>query len=292
MLQSFTSSLPGSSRRYRSGNMDFFVVADGEVPYDKSCFAPGVSRAHLDIVSKNTTDYITLTHNVLLFLRNSRIILIDAGNGDTATGEGGHLISNLNAIGITPDMVTDVVLTHAHVDHLGGLINVHQQLTFPMAAIHIAQEEYEFWQCDTPHFSKSKHTPQVLREVQKNIQQILAVIKDKLQFFHGSDLLFDFLQPMAAKGHTPGHYMFTVNLGSERFVHMADICHEDLVLFSNPEWGTVFDIDFDLAVKMRLEVLNRFAVSKELVFGYHMPWPGFGRVVKKGSGFVWEVCLR
>lgn len=290
MLPFFTGSLPCDKRMYRLGNIDVFVVSDGEVPYQKSCFAPGISRSDLDIVCKSSTDYITLTHNVLVFLRGSRIILIDAGNGYTDTGEGGQLINNLKAIGISPEMVTDVVLTHAHPDHLGGLVNIHQQLTFPVASIHISQVEYDFWQSDAPDFSKSKNTPKVLRKVQKDIRQKLGIVKDKLQFFQETDLLFDFLQPIPAKGHTPGHFMFIVNVGNEKFVHMADICHEDLVLFNNPEWGTVFDIDFDLAVEMRLEVLNRFAASRELVFGYHMPWPGFGRVVRKESGFAWEVC--
>lgn len=288
MLQSLTSSLPGSNKMYSSVNMDIFVVSDGEVPYDKSCFAPGIDRTDVDAVSKNTTDYISLTHNVLVFRRNNSIILIDAGNGKTSSGEGGHLISNLKAIGIEPDMVTDVVLTHAHPDHLGGLIDSNRQLAFPNASILISQEEYDFWQSDTPDFSKSKNTPQMLRDVQKNIQQMLVVIKDRLQFFHGTDLLFDFLQPIPAIGHTPGHYMFIVNTGNEKFVHMGDICHEELMLFNKPEWGTVFDIDFDLAVTIRVEVLNWFAASKELVFGYHMPWPGFGKVVKNRTGLKWE----
>ncbi|HEY8955293.1 MBL fold metallo-hydrolase [Chitinophaga sp.] len=290
MLQSLTSPLPDGVSAFRAGNMDIYVISDGEVPYNKSCFAPGISRNDLNVVSGSTAEYIKLTHNIMVFVRNNRTILIDAGNGSTDTAGGGHLISNLKTIGIAPEDVTDIVLTHAHPDHLGGLTDMNQQLTFPMASIYISKAEYDFWQSDTSDFSKSKNTPQALMKIRKNIQQVLMVIKDKLQFFDEPDLLFGFLQPMAAKGHTPGHFMFTINIGNEKFVHMADICHEDTVLFNRPEWGTIFDIDFDLAAKTRFNVINGFATSKELVFGYHMPWPGFGKVMRKGSGFMWEPC--
>lgn len=67
----------------------------------------------------------------------------------------------------------------------------------------------------------------------------------------------------------------------------ADIFHDEIMLFNWPEWGTVFDIDFDLAALTRQKVLEHFAGSGQRVFGYHLPWPGFGYIEKEKRSFRW-----
>ncbi|MDQ0105904.1 glyoxylase-like metal-dependent hydrolase (beta-lactamase superfamily II) [Chitinophaga terrae (ex Kim and Jung 2007)] len=289
MLQS-TSLMPAHISSFKLGGKNILVVSDGEVLYDINCFAPGIPKNDLNAVREQKTDTIPLTHNILVLAWNERVVLIDAGNGHTSGPQGGHLVNNLTIAGITPEIVTDVVLTHAHPDHLGGLINIHNQLVFPAATVHIAKAEYDFWMSDTPDFTGSKNNLEALRSVQQNIKRLLQALEGSLQFFTESDYLFDFLQPIAAEGHTPGHFMFSVKCGDQQFIHIADLCHEAIMLFEKPEWGTVFDIDFELAARVRRRVLNELAASGKLVFGYHMPWPGFGRVVKKGNGFCWEIC--
>jgi glyoxylase-like metal-dependent hydrolase (beta-lactamase superfamily II) len=289
MLQAI-NLLPAQIRPFKLSGKNIQVVSDGEVLYDINCFAPGLPVNDLNTVRGEKTGAIPLTHNIPVLAWNERVVLIDAGNGYTAGPEGGHLLNNLKTAGITPEMVTDVVLTHAHPDHLGGLVDINNQLVFPSATVHIARTEYDFWMSDAPDFTRSKNKIEVLRSVQQNIKQLLVALESCLQFFNGSDYLFDFLQPIAAEGHTPGHFMFSVRCGDTQFIHMADLCHEAVILFEKPEWGTVFDIDFELAAHVRRRVLGELAASGKLVFGYHMPWPGFGRVVKKGDGFGWEIC--
>ncbi len=276
---------------FQLADMDIMVISDGEVPYDNNCFAPGISREALSQVRGNHAENILLTHNILVFIHNNRIILIDAGNGAGTAPLGGNLICNLQVAGISPDMVTDVVLTHAHPDHIGGLFSIDKQPTFTNATVHIAQAEYDFWLSGQPDFSRSKNSPEALTTVQEDIKQMLVLLKDRLQFFSGNTQLLGFLEPVIAAGHTPGHCIFNIHTRDSQFVHMADICHEELVLFNQPAWGTVFDIDFDLAVQTRIEALHHFADSGTLVFGYHMPWPGFGKVVKKGNKFTWISVL-
>lgn len=282
-----TNERPAGINSFRLGEKDFLIVSDGEVPYSSNCFAPGIARQDLDTIRGTNSDSIVLTHNIPVFKWNDRIVLIDAGNGYKSVPAGGHLVNNLKTAGITADSVTDIILTHAHSDHIGGLIDVNNKRVFPSAAVYISKIEYDFWMSDNPDFSQSKNTPEVLKVVQQNIQRVLKAVETQLQFFDETDHLFGFLRPIAAKGHTPGHFMFRVEAGNEHFIHMADICHEAVVLFNKPEWGTVFDIDFELAAQKRAEVLGGLAESGSLVFGYHMPWPGFGNVVKKENGFGW-----
>lgn len=289
MLQAITNNFPGQQtfRAFRSGSMDIFAVTDGEVQYNNACFAPGIPRPELQAICNNQSAHFSLAHNILVFVTDNRIILIDAGNGHNTAPEAGNLAKNLGFIGIHPGDVTDVVLTHAHPDHINGLITISHQLMFPEAVVHISEAEYNFWLSDTPDFLKSKNSPGALITLQQNIRQVLAILKNRLQLFNGMDPLFNFLQPVMAAGHTPGHCMFSVTTGKEPFVHMADICHDATVLFNRPEWGTIFDIDFKLAAHTRQKVLADLAGSGQLAFGYHMPWPGFGRVIRKEGGFAW-----
>ncbi|MBO9729858.1 MAG: MBL fold metallo-hydrolase [Chitinophaga sp.] len=259
------------------------IVSDGEVPYDKRFLAPGISPDELETVA----DPILLKHNIPVFRWDDRILLIDAGNGYCATPYGGQLRSKLKAAGIAAEQVTDVVLTHAHPDHLGGLIDIHHRPAFPGAQVHISKMEHDFWQSKATDFSKSKNAKEELLEVQQQIQQMLEVVRAQLVFFDETSTLPGFLRPIPAPGHTPGHTMFEVSAGDQQFIHMADICHEESVLFNKPEWGTIFDIDFELAAATRRNVLNDFANSGMLILGYHMPYPGFGRVVRRGDGFAW-----
>ncbi|WP_143304791.1 MBL fold metallo-hydrolase [Chitinophaga vietnamensis] len=276
---------------FHADHANVFVINDGTVLYNNDCFAPGISRAALTDLRCGhhaNEEHFTLTHNILLLALQDRVVLIDAGNGHTALPGAGQLSNNLMAAGFQPDDVTDIVLTHAHPDHIDGLIDARQQLVFPKAAIHLAKEEYAFWHAENPDFSKSKNTLPALKSLQQHICGTLALVQHRLQLFDGQTPLFDFLLPIAAPGHTPGHYLFEITTASESFIHMGDICHEALVLFAQPEWGTVFDIDFTFAAQTRRKVLDDLAQSQQLVFGYHLPWPGFGHVVKENDRFAWR----
>jgi len=274
--------------RTHFSDFDLLVISDGEVQYDNSCFAPGVSRISLQQARAKhniLSPHFKLTHNILLIISKNSVVMIDAGNGDKAGPGAGKLVANLKIAGIEPYELTDIVLTHAHPDHIYGLIGNNDQLIFPNAKIHIHQKEFDFWQDDDADFSKSKSPASSLKELQQEIKSMLTILRDKLYLFN--DTLFDFLQPIHAPGHTPGHCMFAVTLGKEAFIHMADIFHDEIVLFARPDWGTVFDVNFDLAANARQAVLEEYAQSGQKVFGYHLPWPGFGYINKVDKVYEW-----
>ncbi|WP_167020939.1 MBL fold metallo-hydrolase [Chitinophaga sp. Cy-1792] len=273
---------------FRLNGENLLIITDGEVPYDNNCFAPDIPREEVNAIRGDNAEDIILTHNILIIKKYERVILIDAGNGPATAPAGAHLLTNLLSAGITAREITDILLTHAHPDHIGGLVNEENQPVFPAAAIHLSKAEYDFWQNPAADFSHSKHSPEALKAVQQQIQQILSVVKPQLHLFQGNWSLMNIIRPIPAPGHTPGHMLFSITLGSEQFIHMGDICHEELLLFSQPGWGTIFDVDFELAAETRFRVLNALATLGKLTFGYHMPWPGFGKVVRKGTAFAWQ----
>ncbi|WP_186452669.1 MBL fold metallo-hydrolase [Chitinophaga polysaccharea] len=275
---------PAGFTAFRSGEMEIFSVTDGEVIYEARCFAPGIPRTLLG----NSPRHFILPHNILVLRFNNRVVMFDAGNGHYTAPEAGQLQFYLHAAGITPESVTDIILTHAHPDHINGLVGVGEQLMFPEARIHLSQAEYDFWVSESPDFSRSKNIPAALLQMQQHIKGILRVLDNRLQLFHSTDALLEGIHPVAAPGHTPGHTLFAINTGEEQFIHMADTCHENELLFHHPEWGTIFDIDFEQAAQTRQATLQELANNGKLVFGYHLPAPGFGKVIQGGDGFAWK----
>ncbi|NLR81195.1 MBL fold metallo-hydrolase [Chitinophaga eiseniae] len=275
---------PAGFAVFRSGKMEIFSVTDGEVIYEDRCFAPGIPRALLG----NSPRHFILPHNILVLRFSNRVVMFDAGNGYYTAPEAGQLQYHLHAAGITPESITDIILTHAHPDHINGLVGTGERLMFPGARIHLSQAEYDFWMSDAPDFSKSKNTVANLLQTQQHIKGILRLLDNQLHLFNSTDALMEGIRPLAAPGHTPGHTLFAINTGEEPFIHMADTCHEDELLFRHPDWGTIFDIDFEQAAQTRRNTLQELADSGQLVFGYHLPAPGFGRVIPEGDGFAWK----
>lgn len=279
--------------KYRLAELDMIIISDGEVVYEDNCFAPEIPETMLQELLKrhgSIPPHFNLPHNILVIKFRDHVIMIDTGNGHKEAPHAGKLLQNLALAGIAPEDITDIILTHAHPDHVNGLMDGNNDLVFPVAKIHISLQEFEYWQNEAD-FSKSKNAPGSLVALQKEIQYFFSRVSDRLQFFSGKDLLFECLQPIPAPGHTPGHCLFAIGSGKDKFIHLADIFHDEIVLFAQPDWGTIFDIDFDLAVQTRKSILEDFASSGQRLFGYHLPWPGFGYIQKEKESFRWIPAL-
>src|SRR6202022_2816040 len=88
-------------------------------------------------------------------------------------------------------------------------------------------------------------------------------------------------------GHTPGHMSVHISSGSEEMLLTGDVVVDTAISFQHPEWAFGFDLDVPLATKARMAFLDRAAADKTLVGSYHLPFPGFGHVVREGSGYRW-----
>lgn len=297
-VKGFSRILPATQHantgffQFKAGGLDLLVVTDGHALFQpvQPIFAPLATPASVsDVLAANflPTSGIDLAFNVLVWRNDKQVILFDAGCGPHFGPAAGKLEENLSAAGIRRQDVTDILLTHAHPDHVGGLADKDGILIFPNARVWMARQEYDFWMQEKPDFSKSKADPAFAASMVRLAKANLTAAGNRLNFFQGGETLFDSLKLEIIPGHTPGHTISTLGTGEEALVHMGDIAHDHVLLLSHPEWGVAFDTDFEAAAKARRAALQSLANKRSRLFSYHLPWPGLGFVRSKGDAFEW-----
>ena len=199
--------------------------------------------------------------NVFLIQRNGKRILVDAGNG----GRKGSLVRRLRSLGIAPEEIDAVLLTHMHGDHIGGLLTSDNKAAFPRAAIYVSEPERGYW-------SKQKNAALA--------QKVLRIYRKRFHVFPRNSSVLEGISARDAAGHTPGHTVFA--LGNIRFI--GDVIHGAALQFPNPAICAVYDMDRGEAVAVRRKVLEEAAENREIIAGGHLPYPGIGTVRKNADG--------
>lgn len=281
-----------SFHRFMLGKLELTVITDGHISMKpvQPNFASGISSAAVNKVLDDnfaSRSAVDLGINILVVRSGTRLILLDTGCGTNFGKESGWLSENLLKAGISLDAITDVVITHAHPDHIGGL-TTGDQLMFPHAEVYLSRVERNFWLSPDPDFSRSKMKDQALKKLVTDIaRKNITASKSKLHLFEDGDTLFGCIKMILAPGHTPGHTVLHVFSEGESIFHIADLVHSAVLVIEHPEWGFDGDSDFDLAVQSRIKILRQMALDKAMVFSYHLPWPGIGHVRIKGEAYEW-----
>ncbi len=249
------------------GDLKLTIVTDGHIYFKRNrpVLSPGISAEEVEKVLQAQrvdkvlyenflpVDKIDAAINVLMVKMKNDIILIDTGLGILGGADAGKLPDNLLSAGIRATDITAIVLTHAHMDHLGGILDKDGEYVFPNASIHMFRIEYDFWLSENPDFSRSKRNDNSLAiQIARNT---LSKIETKLQFFNDGDTLFDCMQVVSAPGHTPGHINLNLFSQGEELLHIVDTASSAELLFQHPEWGTELDTDFPDSIITRKNVL-------------------------------------
>ncbi len=286
---------PNGFKRFSLGDLELTVLSDGYFkqnpvyPFMAPLAQPDEVEAVLEAAFRST-DSIEWALNILVVKSQDRLILLDAGTGVFADPAQGHLSESLALAGFKASDFTDVIVSHAHIDHIGGLVNTENKLVFSNADIYIAKAEYDFWQKAT--LDDFKHSPVYQMEdfVQQTItgvQRVLNLLAPALKFIDFDQELHGIFRFELAPGHTPGHTLTTIRSKEEQLMYIVDLVHSDAMLFAHPEWGFFGDTDLQGAIASRIKILQRLSASKTKAFAYHLPWPGLGHVRQKGTAFEW-----
>ncbi|HWM47838.1 MAG TPA: MBL fold metallo-hydrolase [Xanthobacteraceae bacterium] len=292
------ASYPGRSEpdelvpsRYalRIGDIDVVVISDGVVTPPAESMAtnadPVVRGAWLDdrFLSREAFDWAL---NAVAVRSGGQTILIDSGLGVEVPDfpRAGRLVHRLEAAGIDLPSVTDVVLTHMHFDHVGGLLldGVRDRLR-PDLRIHAAAAEASFWA--SPDFSRTGMPPALVEVARRASRRFLDEYHGQLRTFEDEHEVAPGVVVRRTGGHTPGHSVVRLASGGDRLTFAADAVFP--VSFDHPEWHNGFEHDPEEATRVRIRLLRELAATGEPLVATHLPFPSLGRVAPAGDLFRW-----
>lgn len=259
---------------FRIGEIDAVALKDGEMalPAADATAIPWTNASEVRAVlaeAGQTDGVVHLSVQPLLLRSADRIVLIDTGAAGQM-GTEGKLQASLRAAGVEPGQVTDVLISHSHGDHIGGLAGADGGLAFPNAAIRMSAAEWANMQANPGSFGP-----------------LIEAIKPKVQTFEPGAEVAPGVTAVALAGHTPGHSGYEIVSGSDRLLYIGDAMHSSLVSVQRPELVNGWDNDSAAAIRTRQGLLARGASENQRIYGVHFPFPGVGRFQRRDDGFVW-----
>jgi glyoxylase-like metal-dependent hydrolase (beta-lactamase superfamily II) len=271
------------------GEIDVLVVSDGVLPLPTKTMATNVDPADL----ANWLDHMFMPRdafdwplNVLVVRSGEQTILVDSGLGSQFPDfpRAGQFPQRLAAAGIDLASVTDVVITHMHMDHVGGLlVDAVKKRLRPDVRIHVAAAEVEFWASpDFAHTSMPTPVPDVLRST---ATRFLNEYQEQLRIFENEYEVAPGVVVRLTGGHTPGHSVVDLTSGGERLTFAGDAMFP--VGFDHPEWHNGFEHDPEESARVRIRLFRELAENGGLLVATHLPFPSVGRVAVDGDVFRW-----
>ncbi|MBU1347833.1 MAG: MBL fold metallo-hydrolase [Alphaproteobacteria bacterium] len=255
--------------RFTVGALQAVALKDGEMALDNAAGqSPWADTAGVTEVLSQTGDpKIHLSIQPLLIQGEDKVVLIDTGAGGQM-GTQNKLPASLAAAGIQPGAVTDILISHGHGDHVGGLVT-NGALTYPNAAIRMSADEWAAIQGDA------------------ELAALVPIITPRVETFEAGAQVTPSITAVSLQGHTAGHTGYEIVSGQDRLLYIGDALHSSIISVQRPEFVNGWDYDSDAAIATRLALLGRGATQNLRIYGVHFPFPGLGKFQRQADGFVW-----
>ncbi|NCC46768.1 MAG: MBL fold metallo-hydrolase [Bacteroidia bacterium] len=238
-----------SSGAYKVGGYEVFELNErsGKGSLDILIDAPD------NVISKFAPDS-TFDNAVNAFLvrKGQKVWIID-------TGFGRNIFKIMDSLQINPTKIQQVMLTHMHGDHIGGMLS-DSTMMFPNATVTLSAKELEYWSS--------------MGEKAQNVQKILESYKGKIKTQEPNNLTTEFgngIHMIEAYGHTPGHVMYLIKDGNKQLLIWGDLVHASAIQFPHPEISVKYDVDPEEARKTRYRVMQFTKGHSIPVAGMHLP---------------------
>ena len=224
--------------------------------------------------------FVTTPYTSLYVETEVHRVLVDTGGGEVLDTTG-NLLNNLHTAGIEPDSIDTVIITHAHPDHVGGLLDETGETAFPQATFYICNKEWEFWFSEDADVHPGGWMPEFIRKKLSPIEAQCVLLEREGEILPEVSVLL-------APGHTPGHMVISFTSLGEQLIYTGDVALHPIHL-AHPDWLAVFDITPEMAVASRRRIFDLAAVTGCWVMGQQFPpFPSLGRVVKREIGWEWQ----
>jgi len=273
---------------YRMMLGDFEVVAlsDGSHPFPVESVMIGtppeaVARA---LAADDLTLPLQGSINAFLVNTGTRLVLIDTGAGALYGACCGQLLANLRAAGYAPEQVDEILLTHLHKDHVGGVLRA-GKIAFPNAVLRVARTDADYWRDPASRAA----APEFLRSFFDSAAEALAPYAGagRLRPFEVDAELVPGIRSLSEPGHTPGHTAYLVESRGQRLLVWGDIVHVAPVQLRDPQAALKYDSSDGDARRTRRALLARAAREHLWIGAAHIAFPGLGHVREDGAGYRW-----
>lgn len=252
----------------RFGKYDCEIISDGHYLLDGGAMFSVVPKVLWErLHPADESNRIELALNCLLLRGEDRVALVDCGMGRLwseqetdlygLTRPEGDLLDALERAGVSPDEITDMILTHLHFDHAGGIIHADGSLVFPHAT-HWIQRQHLRWAKDP--------TDRDRRSFRADIIEAIESEACRLEIVDGVREILPGIETLPVHGHTPGQQLILIGEPEERRLLYAG----DLVPYASQlhlPWIMSFDLNPLLTLQEKRELLSR-AVFEEWVLLY------------------------
>ncbi len=262
---------------FRVGTIQVETIVDAVHRNDPADFFVGQPEsAWGEWVARDAEGLIHTPIQCLLVRVGERLALLDTGIGADQRspempgvfGAPDGLGLELARLGVSPEQIEVVVLSHGHSDHLGGTVDpATASPRFPRARYVIAA-------ADVRHFTVDDH----LAEGGFPAGQLEALrAHGRLEPSNGEIEVLPGVRLLPAPGHTPGHQCIALTSGGEQGLYIGDLVHQAAQI-NHPEWYPIFDWMPPMAMQSRKRVLEQARRDGTLVLSAHLPVPGVGHI--------------
>lgn len=266
------------------GEIEVTSVSDGNLVFPGDFAFGGLPEPELtEILTRLDIprDQVKPPCNVTLMRDGDRTVLFDAGSGTGFMDSAGLLVDTLDEMDVALEDITHVVFTHAHPDHLWGVLDDFDDPLFSEAEYMIGQTEWDYW--------LDPNTVNTIRQDRASFAvgaaRRLEAIADQVSFIKDGQEVLPGVMAHASFGHTPGHMSFEIRSGDDAVMVVGDAIGNAHVGFERPDWPAGSDQDQDMGAVTRQRLLDKLATDKMQMIGYHLPEGGIGRVERKDDSY-------